>query len=84
MQATNVELLEKKIEDSGIKKRVIAEKANLTRQGLLLKTKGVREFKASEIQSIAKTLNLSTDEIFSIFFTDLVEKKSTRTKIKSS
>lgn len=77
MQTTNIELLEKKIEDSGIKKRVIAEKARLTRQGLLTKTKGVREFKASEIQSIAKTLNLSSDEIFSIFFTGLVENKST-------
>lgn len=78
MQITNVKLLEEKIENSGIKKKVIAEKAKLTRQGLLTKTKGVREFKASEIQSIAKTLNLSHDEIFSIFFTELVENKSTK------
>lgn len=77
MPTTNIVLLDEKIRDSGIKRKVIAEKANLTYQGLLKKTKGKREFKASEIQSLAKTLNLSAEEIFSIFFTGLVDKIST-------
>lgn len=77
MPTTNIALLEKKIQDSGIKRKVIAQKADLTYQGLLKKTKGVREFTASEIQSLAKTLNLSTDEIFAIFFTGLVDKTAT-------
>lgn len=77
MTTTNVALLKQKIKDSGIKQKVIAARAGLTYQGLLKKANGEREFKASEIQSIAKTLNLFPDEIFSIFFTGLVDKKST-------
>lgn len=67
MITTDIALLNKKIKESGLKKNAIAGKLKLTCAGLNKKLVGNSEFKASEIQSIAKTLNLSTDEIFSIF-----------------
>lgn len=70
-------LLNKKIKESGLKKNAIAGKLKLTCAGLNKKLVGNSEFKASEIQSIAKTLNLSTNEIFAIFFTELVDNTST-------
>lgn len=78
MPTINTVLLEKKIQDSGMKRKAISEKADLTYQGFMNKAKGKREFTASEIQSLAKTLNLSSDEIFEIFFTGLVDKSATQ------
>lgn len=78
MITTDVALLDKKIEESGLKRKVIAKKLNLSCAGLNKKMNCKSEFKASEIQSIAKALNLSTNEIFSIFFTGLVDEISTR------
>lgn len=73
----NTEMLTNKINDSGLKRSAIASKLDLTCAGLNKKLKCKTEFKASEIQAIAKTIGLSKDEVFAIFFTDFVGKTTT-------
>lgn len=46
----------------------IARKAEISRETLYNKLKGVGEFKASEITGVTKALNLTTEERDAIFF----------------
>lgn len=62
-------LLNKKIEEVGIKRKKLAEKLNLTYSGFRLKALGTNEFKAVEIAKLSELLKLSTDEERKIFFT---------------
>lgn len=65
-----MELLRKKIEESGYKLTFVAEKCGLTYQGFLPKIKGERQFVASEIAVLTKLLNLTNEEMEAIFFED--------------
>jgi DNA-binding phage protein len=59
--------LNKLMDASGLKRRYIAEQAEMTRQSLHNKTQGKTEWKASEIVSVCRTLNINDklrDEIF--------------------
>ena len=77
MYEINLNLLTEKIEQSGMKRKAIAAKMNLTAAGLANKLKGKRDFSATEIKSIAHAINLTGDDILRIFFTDHVDKMST-------
>jgi hypothetical protein len=78
LNGINLTLLSEKIEQSGMKRKIIAEKMNLTPEGLRNKLNGKRDFNAKEIKGIAHAINLTGDDILSIFFADVVGKVSTR------
>jgi hypothetical protein len=78
LNGINLTLLSEKIEQSGMKRKIIAEKMNLTPEGLRNKLNGKRDFNAKEIKGIAHAINLTGDDILSIFFADVVGKASTR------
>lgn len=69
----NSQLLNIKIEESGLLKSAIAEELGLTRQGLYNKLNGEREFKGSEIKKLIQMLRLSEQEQQDIFFADDVD-----------
>jgi len=50
----------------------LAQKLGLTRQTLSLKIDGYSDFKQSEISMISKIYNLSRNEMFEIFFKELI------------
>lgn len=77
---TNIELLDKAIDNSGLKITYIAKQLGITREGLYKKLKGETEFKASEIIAVQKLLNLSNVMRDKIFFANKVELKSTKEK----
>lgn len=65
----DVELLKEVIQNKGLKLQYVAKKLGLTGYGLNLKLSGKNDFKVSEANKLIEILNLSKDEIFSIFFT---------------
>jgi len=66
---TNIELLDRYIRESGLKRKKIAECLGITLNGLKKKTTGQHEFKASEIQVLCVLLGINTsDEKERIFF----------------
>lgn len=65
----DMELLEKKIEGSGLKKVFIAEQIGIDRASLRNKMIGKTEFTMSEIGKLCKVLNLTDKEKVKIFFT---------------
>lgn len=56
---TNTKLLEKKIEESGLKKNFIAQALGLSPYGLAKKINNETEFKTSEVDGLCKILNIS-------------------------
>lgn len=64
---TNVELLEKAIKDSGLRKRFIAKEMGMGYDRFYKKITGKIEFKASEVRNLADILKLSFDEMRAIF-----------------
>lgn len=64
----DLELLEKKINDTGMTMVAIAEKTGILRETLYNKLRGISEFKASEISRISNVLRLSSAERDEIFF----------------
>jgi hypothetical protein len=65
---TNTSLLEKYIGDSGYKKSFIAKKIGITAYALAMKINNETEFKASEIDGIAKLLDIDVHTKEKIFF----------------
>lgn len=63
---TNTALLEQYIEQSGYKKSYIAERLGITAYSFALKVNNKSEFKASEMQLLAKLLNIGDKE--AVFF----------------
>ncbi len=61
---TNTLELEIAIKRSGLTKRKIASKMNLSEMGLYKKIHNITEFKASEIDLLTKLLNLADNSIF--------------------
>jgi len=68
-----LELLRKKIDQSGLKLTYVAERLGISYQGLKKKLDGDTEFKASEIAVLKDVLQLSDAEVQDIFFTDNVD-----------
>ena len=72
---TNTALLEKLINDSGLKLSFIAQKLGITRQALYKKIKGLVQFTGREIKIMCDLLNLKTwAKIAPVFFADEVSK----------
>ena len=65
---TNVELLKKKVEDSGLKNSFIAERLGISRAAWYNKLKGDSKFTAEEIKTLCETLHITSlrerEEIF--------------------
>lgn len=70
---TNTELLSKEISDSGMTITAVAKKLGITREGFYKKLNNETEFKASEISSMQKILNLTNKKRDEIFFAQKVE-----------
>lgn len=73
----DLELLNKVIDESGLKLGAICKSLGLTYQGLKNKLNGVRPFKVSEANALSDALHLSTEQREEIFFAHDVENKST-------
>lgn len=65
---TDSEKLQKKIKEQGITFSFLAMKIGITREALYKKIRNESEFKASEIVTITKLLDLSDIERNEIFF----------------
>ena len=65
----NTEALEKKIQQSGLRKKYIADNLNISIQTLRLKITNQNEFWCSEVEKLIKLLKLSPKEVDYIFFT---------------
>ena len=74
---TNIVLLQKYIEKSGLKKGYIAEHMGLSKQGFHNKINGKTDFSVKEILTLCNLLNISITEREEIFFTIDVDEKST-------
>lgn len=69
---TNFELLNQKIKDSGMTMVAIAEKCDFTRETFYNRLNGNGEFKASEIVSLTRILQLTKEERDEIFLKQIV------------
>lgn len=65
----NLKLLKAKIEESGMPKSVIAERAGVERYTLDRRLNGEGDFKASEIVGLSRALHLKNSERNEIFLT---------------
>lgn len=70
---TNTNLLRKAIENSGLKKKFIAQTVGLSYQGYLNKETGKTEFTQSEIETISNVLRIDQHEREKIFFDSTVD-----------
>lgn len=66
----DIELLKKKIADSGMRVKAISEKSGILRETFYNRLKGSGEFTASEIVALTKTLRLSKSERDKIFLNE--------------
>ena len=74
---TNTELLQKAIEDSGMKINAILEKMGINSYSTLReKIENKREFKASEIKRLSEILQLNNEQREAIFFANDAESYS--------
>ena len=80
MTGIKLDILSIKIKESGVKRKVIAEKMGLTTAGLYNKLIGKRDFNATEIKGIANAIGLTGDDILNIFFADDVGNVATLMK----
>lgn len=70
----NTELLNKKIDESGLKRAYIAQELNMTRQSLSSKVNNSTEFLSSEVQQLCKLLGITRlTEKEAIFFAKQVD-----------
>lgn len=65
---TNVEKLRNKIKESGMTMKAVSEKSGILRETLYNRLNINADFKASEIDSLTKVLQLSENERNEIFF----------------
>lgn len=74
----DTEKLKRLIDQSGFKHKFIAQKLAVDSSCFSRKINNKREFKSEEIKILCGLLKIdSRDEMLSIFFTDLVDLKST-------
>lgn len=69
----DIVMLRKRMDESGMTVKAIAEKSGMLRETLYNRLKGSGEFTASEIVSLSNTLHLTISERDSIFFGEKVE-----------
>lgn len=69
----DIVMLRKRMDESGMTVKAIAEKSGMLRETLYNRLKGSGEFTASEIVSLSNTLHLTVSERDSIFFGEKVE-----------
>ncbi len=69
---TNIELLEKKIQQSGLKKGYIAEKLGVSRSTFCALLSNKAEFKASQIRVLCDLLDIQDDTMVRAIFFDPV------------
>ena len=81
---TNVQLLVKYIEKSGLKRSHIAKQIGISAYSLSLKINNSSEFKASEIDALCKLLDINIEERMAIFFAEWVDFKSTNKRRKEN
>lgn len=75
----NTELLDKKIEESGLKLTALADLLDISIQALRMKRINESPFKATEVDRLCKVLGISSMvEMRSIFFTEKVDKTDTK------
>ena len=77
----NNEKLKEVIQDSGIKISVLADKIGISRQSLYMKVNGDRSFDQGEIMALKSNLHLSDEQFMTIFFSDDVDKLSTKENV---
>lgn len=65
---TNTKLLEDYIDKSGYKRSHLAKALNITSYALALKITNKNEFKASEINTLCRVLDIPVEGRMSIFF----------------
>jgi DNA-binding Xre family transcriptional regulator len=65
---TNTAMLDDYIKKSGLKKSFLADAIGVTRQGFSLKCNNKGEFRASEIDTLCKILNIGVKDRMAIFF----------------
>lgn len=75
---TNSQLLRDRINKAGLKLKHVAAQIGLSYYGLQLKINNETEFKASEITALSDLLHLSISERERIFFSNDVDKTSTK------
>lgn len=76
---TDTKLLRELITNAGLKYKYVASTLGITPQALQQKIENDREFKASEIDGLAKLLDLTPadkDRIFSARTVNLIQKKT--------
>lgn len=64
---TNLDMLRRKMDETGMTVVSIAEKSGILRETLYNRMSGKSEFKASEIQALTKVLRLTKKERDDIF-----------------
>lgn len=77
----NNEKLKEVIQESGIKISVLADKIGISRQSLYMKINGERSFDQGEIMALKSNLHLSDEQFMTIFFSDDVDKLSTKENV---
>ena len=69
----DIVMLRKRMDESGMTVKAIAEKSGMLRETLYNRLKGTGEFTASEIVSLWNILHLTVSERDAIFFGEKVE-----------
>lgn len=64
----NTELLDKKIEESGLKVSFIIEKLGLSHNGFYKKKNGITPFRAAEVYVLCDLLNISDEKEKNLIF----------------
>lgn len=65
--------LNNRIEESGVKKNVIAKQLGITSKTLFAKLNGKSEFTISQVERLSSVLHLTYKEMSNIFFSKWVE-----------
>lgn len=65
--------LNNRIEESGVKKNVIAKQLGITGKTLFAKLNGKSEFTVSQVERLSSVLHLTYEEMSDIFFSKWVE-----------
>ena len=71
---TNVALLREHMERNRYGVRSLSKDSGISEPSLFNKLSGKYEFKAGEIEAVAKCLHLNAEELVEVFFTDCVGK----------
>lgn len=76
----NYMLLNDTVKKSGLKKKAIAERMNITGYTLGMKLSGVRKFNIDEVADLCRILDISEEKRNAIFFNHNVDNTSTNRK----